>query len=100
MMLKDGSKFVTDNSDCSCWVLIYIHRNRRLIRDGNPGRPPQLSHSSWTLNATDDDDDDDDAELHVLGCWLTSLLGTNRDQACLGKHGSMLLYVRRNRTAH
>ena len=22
------------------------HRNRRLIRDGSPGRPPRLSHSS------------------------------------------------------
>ena len=27
-------------------VLLYVHRNHRLIRDGNPGRPPQLSHSS------------------------------------------------------
>ena len=27
-------------------VLLYVHRNRRLIRDGRPGRPPQLSHSS------------------------------------------------------
>ena len=31
------------------WVLIYIHRNHRLIRDGSPGRPPWLSHSSWAL---------------------------------------------------
>ena len=28
-------------------VLLYVRRNRRLIRDGSPGRPPQLSHSSW-----------------------------------------------------
>ena len=27
-------------------VLLYVHRNRRLIRDGNPGRPPRLSLSS------------------------------------------------------
>ena len=27
-------------------VLLYIHRNRRYIRDGSPGRPPRLSHSS------------------------------------------------------
>ena len=27
-------------------VLLYVHRNRRLIRDGSPGRPPRLSHSS------------------------------------------------------
>ena len=28
------------------WVLLYVHRNRRLIRDGSPGRPPRFSHSS------------------------------------------------------
>ena len=27
----------------------YVHRNRRLIRDGNPGRPPRLSHSSCVV---------------------------------------------------
>ena len=27
-------------------VLLYVHRNRRLIRDGSPGRPPRLSHGS------------------------------------------------------
>ena len=27
-------------------VLPYVHRNRRFIRDGSPGRPPRLSHSS------------------------------------------------------
>ena len=27
-------------------VLLNVHRNRRFIRDGNPGRPPRLSHSS------------------------------------------------------
>ena len=26
-------------------VLLYVHRNRRFIRDGSPGRPPRLSHS-------------------------------------------------------
>ena len=31
-------------------VLLYVHRNRRLIRDGSPGRPPRLSHSSWALS--------------------------------------------------
>ena len=30
-------------------VLLYIHRNRRFIRDGSAGCPPRLSHSSWTL---------------------------------------------------
>ena len=27
-------------------VLLYVHRNRRFIRDGSPERPPRLSHSS------------------------------------------------------
>ena len=31
------------------WVLLYVHRNHRLIRDGSPRRPPRLSHSSWAL---------------------------------------------------
>ena len=31
------------------WVMFYVHRNRRLIRDGSPGRPPRLSHISWAL---------------------------------------------------
>ena len=26
-------------------VLLNVHRNRRFIRDGSPGRPPRLSHS-------------------------------------------------------
>ena len=33
-------------------VLLYVHRNRRLIRDGSPEPPPRLSHSSWPLNAS------------------------------------------------
>jgi len=32
-----------------CWVLLYVHRNHRFIRDGSPGWPHQLSHSSWAL---------------------------------------------------
>ena len=27
-------------------VLLYVHRNRRFIRDGSPERPPRLSHGS------------------------------------------------------
>ena len=27
-------------------VLLDVHRSRRFIRDGSPGRPPRLSHSS------------------------------------------------------
>ena len=30
-------------------VLLYIHRNCRLIMDGSPGWPPGLSHISWAL---------------------------------------------------
>ena len=32
-------------------ALIYVQRNRRLIRDGSPGRPPRLSHSSCALSS-------------------------------------------------
>ena len=51
------------------WVLLYVHKKRRLIRDGSPGRPPRLSHSSWALAA------------YWLKCCFTStetvgLLGT------------------------
>ena len=28
------------------------HRNRRFMRDGNPGRSPRLPHSSWALSST------------------------------------------------
>ena len=31
------------------WVLLYVDRNRGLIKDGSPGRPPRLSHSSCAL---------------------------------------------------
>ena len=31
-------------------VLLYVHRNRWFIRDGSPGRPPRLSHTSWALS--------------------------------------------------
>ena len=40
---------------CSRWrhlaevLLLYVHRNRRFIRDGSPGRPHRLSHGSWDL---------------------------------------------------
>ena len=34
-------------------VLLYVHRNRRLIRDWSPGRPPRLSHSSDTESETE-----------------------------------------------
>ena len=34
---------------CWSWSVLYVHGNRRLIRDRSPGRPPPLSHSSWAL---------------------------------------------------
>ena len=42
-------------------ALLYVHRNRRFIRDGSPGRPPRLSHSSWTL-----------LYVHLVECCFTS----------------------------
>ena len=33
-------------------VLLYVHKNCRFIRDGSPGCPPQLSHSSWAVCLT------------------------------------------------
>ena len=30
-------------------VLLYVHRNRRFVRDGSPERPPGLSHTSSAL---------------------------------------------------
>ena len=48
------------------------------------------------LDDDDDHDDDDDEELHVHGCRLT-----NQGQTVTSvKHGSVLLYVHRNRKAH
>ena len=39
-----------DTTGCSVEVLLYVHRNRRFIRDGSPGRPPRLSHRSRALS--------------------------------------------------
>ena len=40
----------TDSKLCG-WlmveVLLYVHRNRRFISGGSPGRPPRLSHSAF-----------------------------------------------------
>ena len=53
-------------------VLLYVHRNRRLIRDGSPGRPPRLSHSSWVLgNCTNNP------------CSRSSKLQSTRTTGCL-----------------
>ena len=30
-------------------IILYVQETRRLIRTDSPGRPPRLSHSSWTM---------------------------------------------------
>ena len=42
-------------------VLLYVHRSHRLIGDGSPGKPPQLSHSSWALSSKP-------LNIHPQGC--------------------------------
>ena len=37
---------VKDEEDVLVEVLLYLHRKRRFIRGGSPGRPPRLLHSS------------------------------------------------------
>ena len=62
-------------------VLLYVHRNRRLIRDGSPGRPPRLSHSSdvcwcwWSLlySAILRSRPDSLLSYMILHQWLTFL---------------------------
>ena len=44
------------------WVLLYVHRNHRLIRDGSPGWP----HSSWALVTVS-------SQLPILYPFLSSL---------------------------
>ena len=42
----EGSLVFNDESSMAVVdveVLAYVHRNRRFIRDGDPGRPPRLS---------------------------------------------------------
>ena len=43
------SKNLDQNSPKVGWVLLCVHRNRRLIRDGSSSRPPRLSRTfTWT----------------------------------------------------
>ena len=47
--VSDGFTVHSDQEDTTCTlveVLLYVHRNRRFIRDGRPGRAPRLSHNS------------------------------------------------------
>ena len=68
-------------------VLLYVHRNRRFIRDGSPGRPPRLSHSSWALGQA------------MLKCCFTStetvgLLGTGAQDVHLDFHTAPELWAK------
>ena len=47
-------------------VFLYVHRDRRLIRDGGPGRPPRLSHSSFRSSVA--------VAYHKVAVILSSLL--------------------------
>ena len=42
--MSPGKSF--QHVDIDAEVLLYVHRNRRLIRDGSPGRLPRLPHKS------------------------------------------------------
>ena len=69
-------------------VLLYGHRNRRLIRDGSPGSAPRLSHSSWALI--------------LLKCCFTAtetvgLLGTEAQDVHLDCHTAPELWWARHR---
>ena len=55
-------------------VLLYVHRNRRLISDGSPGRPPRFSHSSRVPRVVSSD--------WLIRMSLPSCPGRRR-----GKHG-------------
>ena len=72
-------------SDDVGWVVLYVHRNRRLIRDGSPGRPPRFSHSSWTLTDVPLVEDQDHFALRPQkrGCLLRT--GTGGGGGGLGK---------------
>ena len=55
---------------CSCSVLLYVHRDR--TNNQGPGRPPPLSHSSWTLGR--------ECGVHVQCCVVsTETVRTIRD---------------------
>ena len=55
-------------------VLLYVHKNRRLIRDGSPGRSPRLSHSSRVQGLAH-------RQGHLMEDCATTRCGTARAQA-------------------
>ena len=61
-------------------VLLYVHRNRRFIRDGSPGRPPRLSQQLLSS-----------ARMLLVECCFTftetvGLLGTGAQDVHLNFH--------------
>ena len=51
-LLNDACRLrgVGQDTGVVCWLVLYVHRNRRLIRpDGNPGWPLRLPHNTWAL---------------------------------------------------
>ena len=47
--LTDNGPFLSFQGRSFGWVLLYVHKNCRLMRDESLGQPPQLSHSPWAL---------------------------------------------------
>ena len=78
LLLLMMMKWCLKSSDVSwhirdqCWSMVQYSfkstETRILIRMDSPGRPPRLSHSSWTMNSQADDDE---VMLNVLRCQLT-----------------------------
>ena len=60
--------WIDQHSLTAIQVLLYVHRNRRLIRDGSPGRPPRPSHSSWTLSFSCSQDMKIQTHQHPFSC--------------------------------
>ena len=60
----------------------------RLVRTGSPGRPPRLSHSSWTLTL-----------LLVVDCFYTALFSVLDQTARIWFYMSDYLFIARVLTA-
>ena len=56
-------------------VLLYVHRNHRLIRDGSPGRPPPLSHSSERV----------DFIFIGAGSWMLPIVSRQPNRVATGR---------------
>ena len=67
------------------WGLLYVHRNRRLIRDGSPRRPPRLSHSSWALLSL--------SQFSCLYSGMHSDLSLSQTSSCLAECTMISVWV-------